>query len=64
MSYDSNLVIGSACIAVIICYVAISLEQLIFTQHTPSSTENYLVFKWHGFWLRHLGNALCRNVGL
>lgn len=35
MSYDSNLVIGSACIAVIICYVAISLEQLIFTQHTP-----------------------------
>ena len=32
MSYDSNLVIGSACIAVIICYVAISLEQLIFNQ--------------------------------
>ncbi|MCU4539594.1 EAL domain-containing protein [Acinetobacter bereziniae] len=33
MSYDSSLVIGSACIAVIICYIAISLEQLIFTPH-------------------------------
>jgi len=32
MSYDNNLVIGSACVAVIICYVAISLEQLIFKQ--------------------------------
>lgn len=33
MSYDSNLVIGSAFVAVIICYLAISLEQLIFKQN-------------------------------
>ena len=33
MSYDSNLVIGSVSAAAIICYVAISLEQLIFKQH-------------------------------
>ena len=37
MSYDSNLVIGSACVAVIICYVAISLEQLITSQRTARS---------------------------
>lgn len=37
MSYDSNLVIGSACVAVIICYVAISLEQLITAQRTGRS---------------------------
>ena len=35
MSYDSSLVLGSAAIAVFICYVAISLEQLIFVQRTP-----------------------------
>ncbi len=35
MSYDSSLVIGSACVAVFICYVAISLEQLIFVPRTP-----------------------------
>ena len=34
MGYDTTLVIGSACVAVIICYVAISLEQLIFKQQT------------------------------
>ncbi|WP_296281294.1 EAL domain-containing protein [uncultured Acinetobacter sp.] len=34
MSYDTSLVIGSVCVAVIICYVAISLEQLIFRQKT------------------------------
>ncbi len=30
MSYDSSLVIGSAVVAVIACYLAISLEQLIY----------------------------------
>ncbi|OTG64729.1 bifunctional diguanylate cyclase/phosphodiesterase [Acinetobacter silvestris] len=32
MGYDSNLVIGSACIAVITCYWGISFEQRIFKQ--------------------------------
>ncbi len=35
LNYDSSLVIGSACIAVFICYVAISLEQLILVQRAP-----------------------------
>ncbi|WP_372403540.1 putative bifunctional diguanylate cyclase/phosphodiesterase [Acinetobacter piscicola] len=35
MGYDSSLVMGSACVAVFICYVAISLEQLIFVSRTP-----------------------------
>ena len=30
MSYDNDLVIGSAVVAVIVCYIAISLEQLIY----------------------------------
>ena len=35
LSYDSGLVIGSAIIAVIICYAALSFEQLIFEHYAP-----------------------------
>jgi len=64
MSYDSNLVIGSACIAVIICYVAISLEQLIFTQHSPRQQKIILCLSGMVFgfaiWAMHfIGMLAC-----
>ena len=39
MSYDNDLVIGSAVVAVIVCYVAISLEQLIYNVNSPKQQK-------------------------
>ena len=35
VSYDNDLVVGSAIVAVIACYIAISLEQLIYKVNNP-----------------------------
>ena len=43
MSYDNDLVIGSAVVAVIVCYIAISLEQLIYNVNSPKQQKILMI---------------------
>lgn len=66
MSYDSSLVIGSACVAVFICYVAISLEQLIFVPRTPRGRKIILCLSGMVFgfaiWAMHFVGMLACHL--
>lgn len=66
MSYDSSLVIGSACVAVFICYAAISLEQLIFVSRTPRIQKMILCLSGMVFgfaiWAMHFVGMLAYNL--
>ncbi|MEG0488576.1 MAG: EAL domain-containing protein, partial [Acinetobacter sp.] len=76
MGYDTSLVIGSVCAAVIICYVAISLEQLIFKQQTARIKKmmmcicgmvfGFAIWAMHfiGMFACHLPEGFSFDVGL
>lgn len=66
MSYDYALVAGSAVVAVITCYIAISLEQLIFTNSNPTRQKVLLVVSGMVFglavWIMHFVGMLACHL--
>ncbi|QIO09812.1 bifunctional diguanylate cyclase/phosphodiesterase [Acinetobacter lanii] len=66
MSYDYALVAGSAIVAVITCYIAISLEQLIFSNSNPTRQKVLVAVSGMVFglavWIMHFVGMLACHL--